>query len=322
MITEIQNDFYRLTLRLPYRLRHVNAYLVAHEQDLALFDTGLAVPGAFKMLEEDLKSIGFDATRIRQIYLTHIHSDHCGLAGVLQKHSGAQIHLSPAAFEEYQHHRKTDPAVRQLRKFYTRHGMPAHHIQQVIDEFESIRSLISEMHNPVLLRNGETKSFGNRTFQVIFTPGHCFGHVCFFFPNEGYLLAGDHILPYIAPILSPNIFDEDFRPLKAYFDSFDLLAALPVSTVLPGHGTYFTDLKERLADIRAHHEKRMVSVREHISDNPTNANDIANRITPSAVSDFDKFLTLNEVIIYLQELAAAGGIKEESQDPIITYRKG
>lgn len=322
MITEIQKNFYRITLRLPYRLRHVNAYLGVHEKDLLLFDTGLAVPGAFKTLEEDLKSIGFDATQIREIYLTHIHSDHCGLAGVLQKHSGAQIHLSPAAFEEYQHHRKSDPAVRQLRKFYARHGMPAHHIQQVIDEFENIRSLISEMNNPVLLKNGETKIFGNRTFQVFFTPGHSFGHVCFFFPDEGYLLAGDHILPYIAPILSPNIFDEDFRPLKACLDSFDLLEGLPVSTVLPGHGTYFTDLKERLSDIRAHHEKRMVSVREHLSDRPQSAYDILNQMIAPAVSDFDKFLALNEVIIYLQELAAAGGITEESRDPMITYRKG
>ena len=59
MITEIQTNFYRITLPMPYRLRHVHAYLFAQDKELALFDTGLNMPGAYETLEKDLASIGF-----------------------------------------------------------------------------------------------------------------------------------------------------------------------------------------------------------------------------------------------------------------------
>jgi len=320
MIDQFADNFYRITLRMPYRLRHVNAYLLAHGEELALFDTGLNAPGAFAVLQEDLKTIGFDPGRITHIYLTHIHTDHASLAGILQKQSGAQIHLSPAAYEEYEHYRKADPAVNQLRKFYARQGMPARHLNLVIDEFESIRGVISDFQAPDFLQDRESRAFDDRPFQVFFTPGHSLGHVCFFFPREGFLLAGDHVLPYIAPILSPDIFDERFRPLKAYLDSFALLERLPVSTVLPGHGSYFTDLKERLADIRAHHEKKKAAVAAALSDRPQTAYDILNKMVAPATSDFDKFLALNEVIIYLQELAEAGAVQENRHLGVLTYR--
>ena len=53
MITEIEPNFYRITLRMPYRLRHVNAYLIAHGKELALFDTGLNMPQAYETLIQD-----------------------------------------------------------------------------------------------------------------------------------------------------------------------------------------------------------------------------------------------------------------------------
>ncbi len=71
------------------------------------------------------------------------------------------------------------------------------------------------------MQENEIRQFGNRSFEVIFTPGHAAGHVCFFFRDEGLLLAGDHVLPYIAPSLSPNIYDEIFQPLKSYLESLD-----------------------------------------------------------------------------------------------------
>jgi len=65
------------------------------------------------------------------------------------------------------------------------------------------------------------KSFSRR--------GHAAGHVCFFFRDGGLLLAGDHVLPYIAPSLSPNIYDEIFQPLKSYLESLTVIEKLPIT---------------------------------------------------------------------------------------------
>ena len=140
MISKIEKDFYQITLRMPYRLRHVNAYLFIYEGKLALFDTGLNTPQAFETLGNDLSGIGFGIEDIQYIYLTHVHSDHCSMAGVLQKRSGAQIHLAQAAFEEYRHFREAGPTIKQLRIYYARQGMSQEQIGLVIEEYENFLS--------------------------------------------------------------------------------------------------------------------------------------------------------------------------------------
>jgi len=321
MITEIEKNFYRITLRMPYRLRHVNAYLFAHDKELVLFDTGLNTPVAYETLIKDLSSAGFSVQDIKQIYLTHVHTDHCSMAGLLQKESGAKIHLSAAAFEEYQHFHKTDPAVKQLRKFYARQGMSPHLIDLIIEEYEDIRGIITKFNSDNFLRDQEACEFGNWKFEVVFTPGHAAGHVCFFFREKGFLLAGDHILPYIAPILSPDIFSDNFRPLATYLDSLSTIEKLPISTVYPGHGNSFVDVNERLADIREHHQKRKIIVLDHVNAKPKTTYDISHEMISATLSDFDKFLALNEAITYLKELKAEGAVKEDIANKVLVYTR-
>jgi len=319
MISEIQTDFYRITLRMPYRLKHVHAYLLAHDGELALFDTGLNMPGAYEMLEKDLASRGFSIHDIRHIFLTHVHTDHCSMAGLLQKNTDAKIYLSAAAFDEYQHFRKADSTVEQLKKFYSRQGMTSGQIDMIIEEYEDMRSIITEFNAADFLQNNEIREFGDWKFEVIFTPGHAAGHVCFFFRKESFLLAGDHILPYIAPILSPDIFDDNFRPLATYLDSLSDIEKLPIATIYPGHGNAFIDFKERLEEIRHHHKKRKKMVFDHLNVEPKTTYAISDEMFGSTLSDFDKFLALHETFIYLKELKAEGAIKENMTDSVLVY---
>ena len=321
MISEISENFYRITLRMPYRLKHVNAYLFARDNELALFDTGLNMPGCFETLEKDLKSAGLNIHDIRHIFLTHVHTDHCSMAGLLQKKAGAKIYLSSAAFEEYQHFRQTDPAVRQLKKFYLSQGMSAHQIDLIIEEYEDIRSIIAEFNADIFLQNNEFREFGDWKFEVIFTSGHAAGHVCFFFQKGNFLLAGDHILPYIAPILSPDIFDDNFRPLATYLDSLSAIEKLPVVTVYPGHGSAFIDLRKRIEDIRKHHEKRKRIILDRLGAESKTTYAISNEISGSELSDFEKLMAVNETLVYLMELKDEGAIKEDITDNISFYKR-
>jgi glyoxylase-like metal-dependent hydrolase (beta-lactamase superfamily II) len=319
MISEIQTDFYRITLRMPYRLKHVHAYLLVQDKELALFDTGLNMPGAYEMLEKDLASLGFRMNDIRHIFLTHVHTDHCSMAGLLQKNTGAKIYLSAAAFGEYQHFRQADSAVNQLKKFYSRQGMTSGQIDMIIEEYEDIRGIINEFNADIYLQNNECREFGDWKFEVVFTPGHATGHVCFFFRKEGFLLAGDHVLPYIAPILSPDIFDDDFRPLATYLDSLSDIAKLPIAAIYPGHGNAFIDLKERLEEIRGHHKKRKKMVFDHLSVEAKTTYAVSQEMFGPNLSDFDNFMALNETLTYLKELKAESAIKENMVDNILVY---
>lgn len=319
MISEIEKNFYRISLRMPYRLRHVNAYLFAHDKELALFDTGLNMSGSYETLEKDLSDAGLDINNIRHVFLTHVHTDHCGIAGLLQKNTGAKIYLSKIAFDEYQRFRQPDSAIKQLRNFYSRQGMSPQQIDLVIEEYKYIRNIITEFNTDSYLQDKESLEFGDWKFEVLFTPGHAAGHVCFFFREKGFLLAGDHVLPFIAPILSPDIFDDGFRPLATYLASLSDIEKLPISTVYPGHGNSFVDMSERLTDLREHHRKRKNVVLGHVNIQPKTTYDICHEIISATLSDFDKFLALNETLIYLKELKTEGTINESISNNVLVY---
>ncbi|MGP8154987.1 MAG: MBL fold metallo-hydrolase [Smithella sp.] len=320
MISEIEKNFYRITLRMPYRLRYVNAYLLAQDKELALFDTGLNMPSSNETLARYMTSAGLNINDIRHIFLTHVHTDHCSMAGLLQKRTGAKIYLSSAAFEEYQHFRKPASALKQLTQFYSRQGMYSQQIDAIIEEYEDMRGIITEFNTDNYLQNNEHREFGDWKFEVIFTPGHAAGHTCFFFRKRSFLLAGDHILPYKAPILSPNIFDDNFRPLSTYLDSLSVIEKLPVATIYPGHGNAFIDLKERIEEIRKHHKKRKRMILNRLSIEPKTAYAISNEISGSELPDFEKFIALNETISYLKELKAESAIKEDMVENILFYK--
>jgi glyoxylase-like metal-dependent hydrolase (beta-lactamase superfamily II) len=304
---------------MPYRLKHVHAYLLAQDRELALFDTGLNMPGSYETLEKDLASIGFNINDIRHIFLTHAHTDHCSMAGILQKKTTAKIYLSTAAFQEYQHYRKADSAVSQARQFYSRHGMSSHEIDAVIEEYEDMRGIITEFNADDYLQNNEVREFGDWKFEVIFTPGHATGHVCFFFRKEGIMLAGDHILPYIAPSLSPNIFDDNFRPVQTYLDSLQVIEQLPLTTIHPGHGNSFGGVNERLSEIRAHHAQRKQLIFGFVNEIPKTTYTLANEIFGNDMPAFEKFMALNETHVYLKELTFAGTIKGKMDGNVLAY---
>ncbi|HPD57684.1 MAG TPA: MBL fold metallo-hydrolase [Smithellaceae bacterium] len=319
MITQISSNFYRITSRMPYRLRHVHAYLLAQDNNLALFDTGLNTNGALAALDKDLHSVGLDIRNIRQIYLTHVHTDHCSMAGLLQKMTGAKVSLSAQAFEEYRHYRKADEAVTQARSFYARHGMTPLEIDAIIDEFEDIRGIITEFDADEVLEDKQVCKFGSAQFEIVSTPGHAGGHLCFFFPGEKFLLAGDHILPYIAPSLTPDIFDEDYRPLATYLKSLDKIEKLNCAEIHPGHGNSLSSVNERIAEIRAHHEQRKNYFSRFLNNAPKTARALAQKIFGEDLPDFEKFLALNETFVYLQDLKAEGAISENMEGNVFVY---
>ena len=322
MITEISDGFYRITLPMPFRLRHVHAYAAIDGRNIALFDTGMLIPGAFEKLEADLQSIGLSIEGISDIYLTHVHTDHCGMAGIIQEKSKARLHLSEIAHQIHGHFQQGEYLIAKARIFYAKQGLPTREVEAIVEEIEDLCSRIPQFTVNTFLQENEIRRFGNRSFEVIFTPGHAAGHVCFFFREEGLLLAGDHILPYIAPSLSPNIYDEIFLPLKSYLESLAVVEKMPIKTIHPGHGNSFSGFEERIGEIRIHHALKKASLLKGMSTKPRTLYAICAEIIGKAAADWhdwDKFMALNETYVYLQELKRDGAIKESVMNNIVFY---
>jgi hypothetical protein len=58
LIDPILPDLYRVTMPMPFRLRHVHIYVLVHNGKVTLFDTGINIPESFRVLDEALATLG------------------------------------------------------------------------------------------------------------------------------------------------------------------------------------------------------------------------------------------------------------------------
>ena len=80
-----------------------------------------------------------------------------------------------------------------------------------------------------LVKDGDRLDLGDRSFEVIHTPGHSPGGIALWEASTGILLSGDII--YDGPL----ILDTYHADLRDYDTSIERLARLPVSVVHGGH---------------------------------------------------------------------------------------
>lgn len=91
-----------------------------------------------------------------------------------------------------------------------------------------------------ILKDGEKWEEKDFCYEVIATPGHSPGGVCFYFPDENILFAGDTLFQD-----SVGRTDLPGGDMKQLTKSLRILAALPPQTkVYPGHGPETTIARE------------------------------------------------------------------------------
>jgi len=80
-----------------------------------------------------------------------------------------------------------------------------------------------------VLNDNDTIDIGGRTIQVLHTPGHSPGHMCFYEKSAYYLFTGDLVYKDTLLAYFPSTDPE------AYLSSIERIAALPVKRVFPAH---------------------------------------------------------------------------------------
>lgn len=80
-----------------------------------------------------------------------------------------------------------------------------------------------------VLHGGECIDLGERSVEVLHTPGHAPGHMCFWEKEKGYLYTGDLVYKGTLTAWFPS------TDPQAYLQSLEKIAKLPVKQVFPGH---------------------------------------------------------------------------------------
>jgi glyoxylase-like metal-dependent hydrolase (beta-lactamase superfamily II) len=288
-LVEVAPGILWLRLALPYRLDHVNVYLIDDGEGWAVLDTGLGDEST-QAAWDALLDGALKGRPLSRILVTHYHPDHMGLAGWLCERFGLPllmsqteylvslaIHLDPGALN-------AEP----YRSFYRSHGLEADTTQRLLTNGHRYLRMVSGL--PRTFRRliaGEFLRIGARTFEVLTGGGHAPEQVMLFCRAENLFLCADQVLARISPNISVQAMDPEGDPLGIYLRSLaSLKRDIPADALtLPGHNLPFIGLHQRIDELAAHHEARCLAIEEACRRAPQTAADLVPVVFHRAIDD-------------------------------------
>ncbi len=312
MIEQVAPHIYSILIPLPGNpLKSLNAYLIKGARNL-LIDTGFRQPQCRNAMLEALDSLSVSMENT-DIFLTHLHSDHSGLAPELASAS-TKIFLSgydrtrlPGKLCELQWD-KNDA-------FFLSHGFPAAELKEVATKNPAREFMPLPYDDYILVEEGNVYSYGGYDLEAVATPGHTPGHMCLYDRKSGILFLGDHVLFDITPNITawmnfPNA-------LGAYLESLHKIKSFPVTLPLPAHRAVHTTFSARVQELLDHHQRRCQEILDILAKKPDQhayavASQMTWRIRCHDWSDFpvaQKWFAVGEAIAHLEFLESTGQVQ-------------
>ncbi len=308
-------------------LTHVNIYLIRGNNGYLLVDSGWNTDSSFAVLHDYLAKNRLGFEDIRQIFISHIHRDHYGMAGRVARLSGAPVLMHQAESEAIDsRYVNVEPLLGQADAMLTANGVPHKDMKAMRDAIRGLEDYVIPCRPDRLLNHGDRITTGEFTFEVMWTPGHASGHLCLYEPEKKILVSGDHILPEITPNVSvtPQSID---NPLGRYIDSLKEVRQRETVLALPGHDQPFTGVRERIDFIIGHHEKRNAEITAAMVKEPMTAFQIAQHVTWGNTAKFIQLpafhqrMAVFETVAHLDMMTREGIIHRLQTDGIIQYLK-
>jgi glyoxylase-like metal-dependent hydrolase (beta-lactamase superfamily II) len=323
----VTDGIHRLAIPTPFRVGAVNCYLI-DDDPLTLVDTGPNSGNSLVALEQALGEHGRRVEDLERIVITHQHTDHLGLVGILADRSGAPVcalaELAPVVEEFGAHAERNDELAEALM---LRHGIPRDVVSALRAVSRAYRGWAGSAPVGQLLHDGGELGFAGRTFAVQHRPGHSPSDTVFYDAEHGVLLAGDHLIKHISsnPLISRPLGGRsgepgDGRPraLVMYMESLRLTRELPLSVVLPGHGDAFGDHTALIDERFELHERRARKIAGLIAEQPRSAHEIAQAIWGN-VAVTQAYLTLCEVLGHVDLLLDRGEVVETERGGVVQF---
>lgn len=268
-------------------LKNLNSYLITGKRNL-LIDTGFRQESCREAMERELDHIGVDRSKM-DIFLTHLHSDHTGLAPELI-YPHCHIFISSIDGQRL----SASYLESTWRKLYAeniREGFSAEEVEWLWANNPAQNGRPIQYDDYIYLSGGDEFSYGGITLQTLHTPGHTPGHLCLYAPQKQWLFSGDHILFHITP----NICRWEGVPdsLGDYLNSLAQIRSLPVRLLLPAHRHDTGNFSVRTNELEIHHIQRITEVLDIVKHEPgLTAYQIAGRMAWSIRSqNWDDFPT-------------------------------
>ena len=323
MVEELLPNLYRIEVPLPRSpLRALNSYVVKGEGRFLIIDTGMNREECLRPMLDSLRELHVDLNKT-DLFITHLHADHLGLAATLATDT-SKVYFDEIEASIMSRFENSEGAWHEQYVFFISNGFPENECEKALGGHPGVKYSPGKHVEFTLLRDGNKIEIGDYSFRCIETPGHSPGHMCLYEANKKIFICGDHILFDITPNIT--WWPESDNSLKDYLENLEKVYSLDVELVLPGHRRIWNDHRGRITEIKEHHQSRLKEALSALGDGAKTAWDVAPYITwdieIKSWAEFppmQKWFAIGETIAHLDYLAADGRARKDTQNHKILY---
>ncbi len=324
-VVEVMPGVLWVRLKLPFRLNHVNIYLLADGDGWAMVDSGFGneetIAAWTTLFEGPLRHV-----KITRLIVTHSHPDHVGLAGWIVERFNCPLQMSQVEYLQsvYHQNRGTEERVNAQRLFFRRHGMDETLTDKLLGRGQDYLKRVSTLPPSYRrISHGDEISIGTRRFKVITGGGHALDQVMLYCASDKLFLSADQVLSKISPNVSVWAVEPDQNSLGEYLASLaSLTTTLPWDVmVLPGHGVPFYGLKTRIKQLADHHEDRCRLIAEACRTVPQTSRQLVPVVFNKYELDVHQMgFASGELVAHVNYMLNEGRLTSEVTDGVLQFR--
>ncbi|MFW9882027.1 MAG: MBL fold metallo-hydrolase [Candidatus Thorarchaeota archaeon] len=331
-VNEIEG-IYQIKIDVPFAVKYVCLYLFDLNGKKVLIDSGLNMGNWKKKLFAAFENMQISIQDIDYCIISHIHMDHIGLVSVLkQKNPNLKILMHDITHDllKWETNQENLKELEQEAKIVAnqliKYGINEEQGNRIIQFFTYWPKFLQYQKPDIIVHEGDIIL---ENLEIIWTPGHSFGHICIFDKTRRYLFSGDHILSRITPHIGNFVIpkdmaqkykDHDFNNiLKHYLASLDKIDALEPKIIFPAHQEIIYNPHERIEQIKKHHQTRLNDISSLIKGNPMTAYRISQIHFGEDLDEMNSYMALSEVLGHLFFLEAQDKVKSIEKNGKLLY---
>ena len=287
---EVAPGVHWIRMPLPYALNHINLWAIEDGRGWAIVDTGVRNEET-ALVWGELFANAPDQHPLTRVFVTHMHSDHVGMAGWLTRKFGVQLWMTRLEYLSCRvmmsdTGREAPPDA---TEFYRRAGWSSAALETYHARFGNFGANIHALpHSFRRLHDGEELVIGAHSWRVIVGSGHSPEHACLYCPELKVLISGDQVLPRISSNVSVHPTEPDADPMADWLASLaKLKREVPDDVlVLPAHNECFRGLHARIDSLARGQEQALKRLRR-VLEVSKRVVDVFGALFSRAVSDAD-----------------------------------
>lgn len=316
----------------------IQLFLIQGAERSLLIDAAYGNDYCLTKLLEALESLGIRPEML-DVFITHKHADHCGLAHALQQR-GAVIYMN---HEEDRHpydclYYRSDRANEAHQKqVLTRNGITPENapliwakfmdVNRHLEDQEAIWKMTIQPFDYQDIPDGKLFCYGDYRLEAVHMRGHTYGQMGLVDRQKKLFFAADQILNRTTPIVGTSYPDEQL--LRRYLHSVEeIRSRCSGFTILPAHEGPIEALDTAAARIQKAYRKKLDQTLACVlPDRPLTVWDIAKQVyglTPAKRSDeafYNAKLITTKTFSMLEYLHEDGLIRRWETDGTFYWQK-